>query len=87
MRTAVVIVYLAGAVCTAWCLNASSANRDGRSFLSISSLFWPFTATVFGLLVLVALMAHWYDKLARVITGGKVDTEDRVPSHLPRPNV
>ena len=52
MSSALLIVYLAGAIGTAWRLNASTANRERRPFFSIRCLVWPLTATVFGVLVL-----------------------------------
>ena len=42
---ALLIVYLAGVIGTAWRLNASTANRERCSFFSIPCLIWPLTAT------------------------------------------
>ena len=57
------IVYLVGVICTAWCLRISTKARE-RPFFSISSVIWPLTVTVFGLLILLALLAQWSDRLA-----------------------
>lgn len=81
MRSLLLIVYLAGAIGTTWLLNASTANRERLPFFSIRCLVWPLTATVFGLLVLIALLAHWYDQLAtaftdrRAVWGGALRSE------------
>ena len=92
MSTNSVIVYLGGAICTAWVLNASSANQEKRFFLSAPALFWPVTAIVFGLLILASLLAHWCDKLTAVFTTGKVEIDDHhsragAPPRLPGPSV
>ena len=95
MGSALLIVYLAGAIGTAWRLNASTANRERRSFFSIPCLIWPLAATVFGVLVLIALLAHWYDRLATAFTDRRADIQDdpssagtrSTRSRFPRPNV
>ena len=89
------IVYLAGAIGTAWRLNTSAANRERCPFFSIRCLVWPLTATVFGVLVLIALLAHWYDRLATAFTDRRADIQDdssgagtrSARSRFPRPNV
>jgi hypothetical protein len=70
------IVYLAGAIGTAWRLSASTANRERRSLFSVRCLVWPLTAAVFGVLVLIALLAHRYDRLATAFTDRKADIQD-----------
>jgi hypothetical protein len=95
VSSALLIVYLAGAICTAWCLNAPTVNHERRPFFSIPSLIWPLTATVFGVLVLIALLAHWYDRLATAFTDRRGDIQDdpssagtrSARSRFPRPNV
>ena len=95
MSSVLLIVYLAGAIGTAWRLNASTANRERRPFFSIRCLIWPLTATVFGVLVLIALLAHWYDRLATAFTDQRADIQDdpssagtrSARSRFPRPNV
>ena len=76
MRSALLIVYLAGAIATAWCLNAPTANHDRRPFFTMPCLIWPITVTVFGILVLIALLAHWYDRLATAFTDRRDDIQD-----------
>lgn len=73
MKTEFLIIYLVGAICTSWCLSVPSMSREQRPFLSILSLIWPFTVTVFGLLVLFALLAHWYDATALILAGRRTD--------------
>jgi hypothetical protein len=73
LSSALLIVYLAGAIGTAWCLNAPTANRERRPFFSIPSLIWPLTASVLGVLLLIALLAHWYDRLATAFTDRRAD--------------
>jgi hypothetical protein len=46
-------------------------SREQRPF--VSAVVWPFTVTVFGLLVLLALLAHWYDRLAVALEGQTTD--------------
>ena len=95
MSLVLLIVYLAGAIGTTWRLNASTANSERRSFFSIPCLIWPLTATVFGVLVLIALLAHWYDRLATASTDRRADVQDdpsgagtrSARSRFPRPNV
>ena len=95
VSSALLIVYLAGVIGTAWRLNASTANRERCSFFSIPCLIWPLTATVFGVLVLIALLAHWYDRLATAFTDRRADIQDdpsiagtrSARSRFPRPNV
>jgi len=36
---------------------------------------WPFTVTVFGLLVLLALLAHWCDRLLVAPTSQRADSQ------------
>jgi hypothetical protein len=76
VRSLLLIVYLAGAIGTAWRLNSSTANRERRPFLSIRCLVWPLTATVFGVLVLIALLAHWYDRPATAFKDRRGDIQD-----------
>ena len=76
MSSALLMVYLAGAIGTAWCLNASTANHDRRPFFTIPCLIWPITFTVFGVLVLIALVAYWYDRLATAFTDRRADIQD-----------
>ena len=64
MKAVFLVIYLLGAIGTAWCLSPRIAGGDRRAFLSVSSVLWPFTVTVFGVIVLLALLAHWYDRLA-----------------------
>ena len=73
MKPVLLVVYLTGAVCTAWCLSVPNVSRERRPFLSISSIIWPFTLTVFGVLVLLALLAHLYDRMALTPSGGRGD--------------
>ena len=95
MRSLLLIVYLAGAIGTAWRLNTLAANREGSPFFSIRCLVWPLTAAVFGLLVLIALLANWYDRLATAFTDRRADIQDdpsgagtrSARSRFPRPNV
>jgi hypothetical protein len=60
VSSALLIVYLVGAIGTAWCLNAPTVYRDRRPFFTIPCLIWPITLMVFGVLVLIALEAYWY---------------------------
>jgi hypothetical protein len=46
-------------------------SREQRPFVSV--VVWPFTVTVFGLFVLLALLAHWYDRLAVPLEGQTAD--------------
>ena len=41
VKPVLLVVYLIGAVCTAWCLNVPTVSRELRPFLSISSIIWP----------------------------------------------
>ena len=41
MKPVLLVVYLIGAVCTAWCLNVLTVSRELRPFLGISSIIWP----------------------------------------------
>jgi len=61
------VIYLVGVICTVWCPGVPPMSRDHRPFLSASSVIWPFTVTVFGAIVLLALLAHWYDRLALTV--------------------
>ena len=81
MSSALLIVYLAGAIATAWCLNAPTANRDRRAFFTMPCLIWPITVTVFGILVLIALLAHWYDRSAAAFTDRRADVQDDPSKH------
>jgi hypothetical protein len=67
------IVYLVGAVCTAWRLSISTVSRKQRPFFNISSVIWPLTVAVFGLLILLALLADWFDRLAVVLAEQRAD--------------
>ena len=69
MKAVLLVIYLIGAICTAWCLTVPSVSGEQRSFLRVSFIIWPFTVAVFGVLVLLALLAHWYDRLALTLTG------------------
>ena len=62
MKPVLLVVYLVGAVCAAWCLNVPTVS--------------PFTVTVFGVLVLLALLAHWYDRMALTPIGRRGDYGD-----------
>lgn len=73
MKMELLIIYLVGAICTSWGLSVPSMSREQRPFLSISSVVWPFTVTVFGLFVLFALLAHWYDAMALNLAGRRTD--------------
>ena len=68
MKAVLLVVYLIGAICTAWCLSVPTVSGEQRSFLRVYFVIWPFTVTVFGVLVLLALLAHWYDRLAVALT-------------------
>jgi hypothetical protein len=46
-------------------------SREQRPF--VNAIVWPFTVTVFGLFVLLALLAHWYDRLAVTLEGQTAD--------------
>jgi hypothetical protein len=70
------IVYLVGAVCTAWRLSISTVSREQRPFFNISSVIWPLTVAVFGLLILLALLADWFDRLAVVLAEQRADLQD-----------
>jgi hypothetical protein len=95
VSSALLAVYLAAAIGTAWCLNTSTANRERRPFFGILCLIWPLTVTVFGLIVLIALLAHWYDRLATAPTDRRADIQDHpssagtpsARSRFPKPNV
>jgi hypothetical protein len=76
MVSALLIVYMAGGIVAAWFLNTSTAGRERCPFFSIPLLIWPLTATVFGLLVLLCLLAHWYDKLANAFKRRRTDIQD-----------
>ena len=67
MSSALLIVYLVGAIGTAWCLDAPTVYRDRRPF-TIPCLIWPITLMVFGVLVLIALEAYWYSGPAAAST-------------------
>jgi hypothetical protein len=71
VTTVLFIIYLVGAIWTARRLNVPTMSREQRPFLS--AVVWPFTVTVFGLFVLLALLAHWYDRLAVAIEGQTPD--------------
>ena len=76
MTTRLLIVYLIGMISTAWCLSASTMSRERHPFFRISCAIWPLTMTVFGLLVLLALLAHWYGKLAVALMGQRADSQE-----------
>jgi hypothetical protein len=69
VKAVLLVFYLIGAICTAWGLTVPSVSGEQRSFLRVSFVIWPFTVAVFGVLVLLALLAHWYDRLALTLTG------------------
>lgn len=73
MKAVLLIIYLIGAICTAWCLSVPTVSAERHSFLRVSFVIWPFTVTVFGVLVLLASLAHWYDRLALALTGHRAD--------------
>ena len=73
MKAVLLVIYLIGAICTAWCLSVPTVNREHRSFLRVCFVIWPFIVTVFGVFVLLALLAHWYDGLALAPTGHGAD--------------
>ena len=95
MSSVLLIVYLAGAIGTACFLSPSTANRQRRPLFSIPCLVWPLTATVVGVLVLIVLLADWYDRLATAFTDRRADIQDdpssagarSARSRFPRPNV
>ena len=73
MKAVLLVIYLIGAICTAWCLSVPTVSGEQRSFLRVyfaiwPIVIWPFTVTVLGVLVLLALLAHWYDRLALAFT-------------------
>ena len=68
MKAVLLVAYLIGAICTAWCLSVPTVSGEERSFLRVYFVIWPFTVTVLGVLVLLALLAHWYDRLAVALT-------------------
>ena len=92
MALALAIFYLTGLLVTAWCSANPALSRAPGSFFRFSDLIWPLTMTVFALLFLVALLAHWCSKLAAALTdrradslqgGAAVDIRSRFPnSHL-----
>ena len=89
MISLLLVIYLLGAIFTSRRLNISTMTREGRPLFRLSSVIWPLSLTVFGLFVLLALLAHWYDSLAAVITDRKADIQDDrpsagAPSRLPR---
>jgi hypothetical protein len=49
-------------------------SREQRPF--VNAIVWPFTVTVFGLLVLLALLAHWFDRLAVALEGQTPDFQE-----------
>jgi hypothetical protein len=65
------IIYLVGAIWTARRLSVPTMSHEQRPF--VSAVVWPFTVTVLGLFVLLALLAHWYDRLAVVLEGQTAD--------------
>ena len=71
MTIVLFIIYLVGAICTARRLSVPTMSREQRPF--VSAIVWPFTVTVFGLFVLLALLAHWYDRLAVAREGQTAD--------------
>jgi hypothetical protein len=73
VKAVLLVIYLIGAICTAWCLSVPTVSGERRSFLRVSFVIWPFTVTVFGVLVLLALLVHWYHRLALALTGHEAD--------------
>ena len=73
VKAVLLVIYLIGAICTAWCLSVPTVSREHRSFLRICFVIWPFIVTVFGVFVLLALLAHWYDRLDLAPTGHRAD--------------
>lgn len=82
VKAVLLVIYLIGAICTAWCLSVPTVNREHRSFLRVCFVIWPFIVTVFGVFVLLALLAHWYDRLALAPTGHRADFQQS-PAGLP----
>jgi hypothetical protein len=70
------IVYLVGAICAAWRLSISTVSREQRPFSNISSVIWPLTVGVFGLLILLALLADWFDRLVVFFAEQRADLQD-----------
>ena len=95
VSSVLLIVYMAGAIGTAWFLSPSTANRQRRPSFSIPCLIWPLTVTVVGVLVSIALLADWYDRLATAFTDRRANIQDdpssagprSARSRFPRPNV
>ena len=52
-------------------------SREQRPLVGV--VVWPFTMTVFGSLVLLALLAHWYDRLAAALEGQTADFQEKPP--------
>jgi hypothetical protein len=73
VKAVLLVIYLIGAICTAWCLSVPTVSLEHRSFLRVCFVIWPFIVTVFGVFVLLALLAHWYDRLALAPTGHRAD--------------
>jgi hypothetical protein len=71
------IIYLVGAICTAQRLSLPTMSREQRPL--VGAVVWPFTMTVFGLLVLLALLAHWYDRLTAALEGQTADFQEKPP--------
>ena len=63
MKAVLLVIYLIGAICTAWCLSVPTVSREHRSFLRVCFVIWPFIVTAFGVFVLLALLAHWLSPL------------------------
>jgi hypothetical protein len=58
VKAVLLVIYLIhriGAICTAWCLSVPTVGGELHSFLRVSFVVWPFTVTVFGVLVVFAL--------------------------------
>jgi hypothetical protein len=81
VKAVLLVIYLIGAICTAWCLSVPTVSREHRSFLRVCLVIWPFIVTVFGVFALLALLAEWYNDrlaLARMVT-------ERISSKAPTP--
>jgi hypothetical protein len=65
VKAVFLVLYLIGAICTAWCLGAPIVSGKWSWFLRVSFVIWTFTMTVFGVLVLLGL--------ALALTGREAD--------------
>jgi hypothetical protein len=73
VKEVLLVIYLTGAICTDWCLTVPSVSGEQRSLLRVSFVIWPFTVAVLGVLVVLALLAHWYDRVALTLTSRRSD--------------